>query len=176
MKNFIYATSFTLAIATIAGPAMAQRTAPERYLESETRAPRIVDTNINYSNRAHEFTLYTGAAPLNALVLTVPANANVGQNVRVTTENGEQINTNVTQEGGRLLVELEQPIPAETTYNVDVRGIRGLSLYPRVGPTTFFYGVDGVHTGFSQPVPYGLALFTPNFSDNTPPIRPDQSN
>lgn len=160
MNSWIYSTILTLA-ATIA-TANLSTVAVAQTVNYDRSAPRIVSTDVDRSNSAHEITLYTGARPLSYLRITPPNDVQIGEDVQVMTESGREIEAFVFKsfsDNNQAILAFAQPVPARTTLEIVMDDVS--PVVPGAG-AFFNYELAGKHLGLKRLIPYGIARFQVN--------------
>lgn len=159
MKGLIYSTTFALAIGTTTiVPTVAQA----QTINYDPSAPRIVSTDIDYNDRNHSVTLYTGARPLTFVRVTVPDGLEIDEGVQVTTQGDRQIDAALFRgyrEDNQYIVAFARPIPARTSLELTFQDVE--PTVPSTG-AFFNYEIAGLHLGLEQLIPYGVARFQAN--------------
>lgn len=149
MKNLIWLSTMTIAIATIAMPSLAQ--VPQSQISGN--APRISSTS-GYRD-AHMISVYTGDQPLSFITVRPPDFISVGERIEVTDQNGQVLAANIVRENNRIRINFAQTIQPQSTLRIT---FTDLVFAPEVAKSGIYnYEVAGGYPSFRQEISYGLA-------------------
>lgn len=149
MKNLIWLSTLSIAIATTVLPSVAQG----QQAQYSPSAPRISSTS-GFSD-AHSISVYTGEQPLSFITVRPPDYISVGNNIQISDQSGQAIESNISREGGMIRVNFAQPIPPQSTLRITFQDLAFSPQVARLG--VYNYQVAGGYAAFRQEIPLGLA-------------------
>lgn len=155
MTKWMFAVAATLAIAFSVPAARAGETT------DNATAPHITRSAARPSraNRMHlvgvtkRFDIHIHGSAIKEISIDLPQNINVTRGVEIADEDGRTVETTVSINDRRVTMVFSQPVPADKTLKIALRGVRSLSLFGR----TWLYPIYVRAVGMNEEIPLGLA-------------------
>lgn len=152
MKKLIYATAFTLLLAsnapaTIAGGAM--RNANISHLVHSGAHPN----SARFQGATHHFEVHVQGKALSALTINLPDDVKMRSGIEVTNQSGQKIESQVSVNNRKATVVFAQPVSPDTTISIDLRGIHTPGYSRNWG-----YALTGKMVGINADIPLGTVL------------------
>lgn len=152
MKKLIYATAFTLLLAsnapaTVAGGAMQNANIP--HLVHSGAHPN----KARFQGATHHFEVHVQGKALSSMTIDLPEDIRMRSGIEVTNQSGQKIESQVSVNNQKVTVVFSQPVSPDTTISIDLRGIRtpGYSH-------NWMYAVSGKMVGINAEIPLGTVL------------------
>ncbi len=149
MKKLIYAAAFTFLLAsnapaTIAGGAMQNANVP--HLVGSTATPN----RAGFQGATHRFDVHVQGRYLAEIAIALPADLSIRGGIEVKNQSNQKIATQVTVNKQKATVVFAQPVAADTTISIYMRGIQTHGYSRNWG-----YAISGKMVGINAEVPLG---------------------
>jgi hypothetical protein len=162
MKWLIYSAAFALTITAIipSSPAIARGRPPEWWTQSDANAPYIIHSvayprDAKYKNATYHFGLQVTGMSISKLTVEIPDGIRLPRSIQVSDQAKRKIPVQVSSSDGNVMIAFAQPVPVNTTLEVDLNGIDA-SFY---SPSTKLFHVSGTVPGLTRDIPFGFARF-----------------
>lgn len=100
----------------------------------------------------HHFEYLVQKNALSELLIQIPDQLKISRGIEIQDQTGKMLDAKVSIDGKQALITFDQPVPANTTISVKMKGI----LTPGY-PRTWQYKLYGKFAGINQEIPLGLA-------------------
>lgn len=152
MKKLIYATAFTLFLASnvpasVAGGAMQNANIP--HLVHGGAHPN----KARFQGATHHFEVHVQGRALLALTIDLPEDVKMRDSIEITNQSGQKIESQVSVNNRKVTVVFSQPVSPDTTISIDLRGI-DTPGYSR----NWMYAISGKMVGINAEIPLGTVL------------------
>ena len=152
MKKLIYATAFTLFLAsnvpaTIAGGAMQNANIP--HLVGSAATPN----KARFQGATHHFEVHVQGKALSALTINLPEDVKMRGSIEIKSQSGKKIESQASVNNQKATVVFAQPVSPDTTISIDMRGIKTPG-YSR----NWIYPISGKMVGINAEIPLGTVL------------------
>ncbi|PSB30013.1 hypothetical protein C7B69_08940 [filamentous cyanobacterium Phorm 46] len=149
MKKFIYAAAFTLVLAsnapaTIAGGAMQNANIP--HLVGSAATPN----KARFQGATHHFEVHVQGRALSEIAIAIPDNLSIRGGIEVKNQSNQKIDTQVSVNSKKATVVFAQPVAADTTISIYMRGIHTPGYSRNWG-----YAISGKMVGINAEIPLG---------------------
>jgi Protein of unknown function (DUF2808) len=126
----------------------------------EANIPSIIHSvpypkSIKSKNATYHIGLQVAGMPLSQLVINVPKRIRVTNKIEVMDQAKRKISTDITINDGKVIITFAQPVPADTTLEIDMKGIDASSYLP----STRLFTISGTVLGLRGEIPFGTARF-----------------
>ncbi len=149
MKKLIFATAFTLTIASLTS-AVSANEIPRNLIASNVHSDAHPE-NALMRNATHHFEIYVQGSALSALAIEIPAGITIREGIEVKNQSGKKVATKVSIEDRKAILVFYEPIPVETTLSIAMKGAQTQYLQGK----TWIYHISGTLAGTNQEIPLG---------------------
>ncbi|AFZ10643.1 DUF2808 domain-containing protein [Microcoleus sp. F8-D3] len=149
IKTLIYA-AVVLAIAVpISTDYASARTEPTPHIDGSVQFPPTRARNVRHTIRVH---IPQRSSPLSQMIIDVPTGLRVRKNITVTDNSGREINTNVSINDNKLIIDFNQPVSPELQVKIDLNDVKitGIS-------NAWLYRISAKFVGNNIHIPIGIA-------------------
>ena len=149
MKKLIYAAAFTILLAsnapaTIAGGAMQNANVP--HLIGSAATPN----RAGFQGATHRFDVHVQGRTLSEIAIALPDDLSIRGGIEVKNQSGQKIETQVSVKNQKATVVFAQPVAADTTISIYMRGIQTPGYSRNWG-----YAISGKMVGVNAEIPLG---------------------
>jgi len=149
MKKLIYAAAFTVILAsnapaTIAGGAMQNANVP--HLVGSAATPN----KARFQGARHHFEVHVQGRALSEIAIALPADLSIRGGIEVKNQSHQKIETQVSVNNQKATVVFAQPVAADSTISIYMRGIHTPGYSRNWG-----YVISGKMVGINAEVPLG---------------------
>lgn len=149
MKKLIYATAFTLVLASTVPSAWASNPNDANITHLGKSAAIPIDSLV--PDATHKFDVHVQGKALSKLVIDIPEGVSV-RGIKVKNKSGQQIPATVSINGRKATVAFAEPVAPGNSLTVFMNGVDG----PDYGQT-LNYQVSAKKVGMNGNIPLGLA-------------------
>lgn len=149
MKTLIYGALVLAIAAAISADYASARTEPTPHIDGSVQFPTTRARNVRHTIRLH---IPQGSSPVSQLIIDVPTGLRVRKNITVTDNSGREINTNVSINDNKLIIDFNQPVSPELQVKIDLNDVRITGV-----TNAWLYRISAKFVGNNLHIPIGIA-------------------
>jgi hypothetical protein len=152
MKTLIYVAAFSLIAATAIFPDyVSAREGEFTHVDSTFQFPPTKAKNFRDTIRLH---IPEDSSALSQLTIDIPAGLTVGNDIIISNQSGEKINTNTSVNGSQIIIAFPDPVPPGIKINIDINDVTR-----RGSGNAWLYHVFARQIGSNTDTSIGVAQF-----------------
>lgn len=126
----------------------------------DANAPHIVHSSAHPNGvrvpiSTNHLEVHVQGKELSQLSIDIPEGVEVSDRILVTDQTGKKIDSNVSLKDRRATIIFAQPVPAETTLSISMKGVK--TPFTSRGGRIMLYPVYGRSVGMTQDIRIGMA-------------------